>query len=285
MRKAKIGVQAMMLKEKFSELGAYETLKKIAELGYHCIELSQIPMTDENIKGIKRASEDFDIEIAALSAAIEPTENKFQDALTTDFDKIVKDCKTLNCKFVRIGMLPYECMVSTEKALDFCKKAKEMAKKLEDNDIKLYYHNHHVEFQKYDGKYLLDIIKENTDNIGFELDVYWIQRGGANPIDIIKEYTGKVSLLHLKDYRIGHFPKELLDNGDYEGFHKHFENCVQFAEVGEGNLDMKKIIDTGLEAGAKYLLIEQDKTYGIDPFQCLAISANNLKKLGYANLF
>lgn len=44
MSQAKIGVQAMMLKEKFEELGAYDTLKKVSELGYHSIEISQIPM-------------------------------------------------------------------------------------------------------------------------------------------------------------------------------------------------------------------------------------------------
>jgi sugar phosphate isomerase/epimerase len=55
--------------------------------------------------------------------------------------------------------------------------------------------------------------------------------------------------------------------------------------VGEGNLDMKAIIEAGLAMGSKYLIIEQDDTYGKDPFESLAISADNLKRMGYQDLF
>ena len=72
MAKGKIGVQMMMLKDKVEELGAYETMRKISELGYHAVEVSQIPMTPENVAELKRASEDFDIKIAAMSAGLEP---------------------------------------------------------------------------------------------------------------------------------------------------------------------------------------------------------------------
>ena len=45
-------------------------MKKISELGYHAVEVSQIPMTPENVAEIKRASEEFDIKIAAMSAGL-----------------------------------------------------------------------------------------------------------------------------------------------------------------------------------------------------------------------
>jgi len=60
---------------------------------------------------------------------------------------------------------------------------------------------------------------------------------------------------------------------------------VQFAEVGEGNLDFQSIIDQSLSSGAKYLLVEQDNQYGRDPFDCLATSRDNLIALGYGPLF
>ena len=86
---AKIGVQAMMLKDKFSELGAYETLKKVTELGYNYIEISQIPMTEENVSEIKRAAEDFNIKIVAMTAALEAFPGMNMENLTDDFDKII----------------------------------------------------------------------------------------------------------------------------------------------------------------------------------------------------
>jgi len=172
-------------------------------------------------------------------------------------------------------------MGSYEKAVAFAKQADEMAVRLKEHGIDLYYHNHHVEFVKYDGKYLLDIIRENAPHLGFELDIHWIHRGGENEVEIIKKYANSIRLLHLKDYRIAefHIPE------DRSKFAEAFSGIVQFAEVGEGSLPIKECIEAGFAGGSKYFLIEQDDCYGRDPFESLTISRNNLIKLGYEDWF
>ena len=168
-------------------------------------------------------------------------------------------------------------MGDKDKIMDFISRAEEMARRLAKQGIELYYHTHHIEFQKYDGEYLLDMIKNNTTKLGFELDVHWIQRAGVDPVAFIKQYAGRVSLLHLKDYRIGQLDINEDDLKNRDEFFKKFTNLIEFAEVGEGNLDIKAIIGAGLESGAQYFLIEQDDTYGRDPFECLKTSADNLR--------
>lgn len=64
-----------------------------------------------------------------------------------------------------------------------------------------------------------------------------------------------------------------------------FTGVVQFAEVGEGTLDWTAIIEQALASGPEYLLVEQDDTYGRDPFESLAISRDNLVALGHGGLF
>lgn len=286
MTKGKIGVQMMMLKDKVEELGVYETMKKLHELGFSSVEVSQIPMTEENVSELKRASEEFGIEISAMSAPLEPMlPGAPGKTLTDDFDKIVNDCKTLNCNFLRIGMLPFNVMGDKDRIMAFIERAEAMAERLAEHGIELYYHTHHLEFQKYDGEYLLDIIKNNTSKLGFELDVHWIQRAGVNPVEFVKEYKGRVSLLHLKDYRIGQLDVTEEDLKDLKNFMFKFTNTIEFAEIGEGNLDIPAIMEAGLESGAQYFLIEQDDTYGRDPFDCLETSAKNLRELGYADWF
>ncbi len=283
MKQIQVGVQAMMLREKFQELGAYETLKKVGELGYRAVEISQIPMTPENVDAMKRAQADFGVRIAAASASI-AAGRPGQESLTTHFDKIVADCHALGCNFLRIGMLPFECMGSLDKVLEFCKMANEAAEKLAGEGIRLYYHNHHIEFRKFGGVTMLDIIRENADLLGFELDVHWIHRGGYDPASIIRKYAGKVELVHLKDYRIGAMAPsafEALGKGDFGGFMAGFKDVVQFAEVGEGTLDMPGIIEASLESGAKHFFIEQDDLYGRDVFDCLTTSKDNLNRMGY----
>ncbi len=280
-----IGVQMSTIKDKIAELGAYGTLKACAELGYHCVEVSQIPMTEENVAGLKRASEEFGVKIAALSASLEPMMPGMPgETLSTDFDKIVADCKTLGCDMLRIGMLPMTCMGSRERTLEFVARADEMAKRLKEHGIDLYYHNHHVEFVRYDGEYLLDIIKNNTEYMGFELDIHWIQRGGENPVAFIRQYAGRIRLLHLKDYRIGQVK---MPEGPFEvgKFMQAFSDVVEFAEVGEGSLPIGDCIEAGLAGGSEYFLVEQDATYGRDPFESLRISRDNLIKMGYGDWF
>lgn len=284
MKQIKVGVQASMLKQPFGQIGVFETLKKIGELGYHSVEISQVPMTPENVAQMKRAQEECGVKIAATSASVALSGMPGQETLATHFDKIVRDCRELNCDFIRIGMLPWDCMANLDKVLHFCRMANVAAKKLADEGIKLYYHNHHVEFARFNGKTMLDIIRENAELLGFELDVHWVHRGGCDPVKVIRDYAGKVELIHLKDYRIGLMGPEAfaaLGKGDFKSFMGEFRNTVQFAEVGEGTLDMPAIIEASLEAGAKQFFIEQDETYGRDPFDCLVISRDNLNKMGY----
>ena len=287
--KIKIGVQAMMLKEKFEEIGTFETLKQVSELGYNAVEISQVPMTPENVAEIKKAKDELGMEIASLSCVVSNEGAGGNDDLETKFDKIVEDCKTLEVDLLRIGMLPFDNMRSLDTVLEFTREANEYAKRLKEHGINLYYHNHHVEFKKYDGKFMLDIIAEECPELGFELDLHWVQRGGANPIDLIEQYADRTELIHLKDYRVGEIPAEAfeaLEEGDIAKFYPQFVNIIEFAELGQGSMDYKAIMEAAIEAGGvRYALVEQDMLYGRDPLDCLADSRDHLIELGYEDLF
>jgi sugar phosphate isomerase/epimerase len=287
MAKVKIGVQASTVKKSFEEVGPYETLKKLHEIGYNSIEISQVATTPENIAEIQKATADFGMEVASMSASLKP-QVKDGESLMTHYDKIVADCKAVGTDLLRIGMLPIDAMDSLDKVLEFCHDVNEVTQKLKEDGITLYYHNHHIEFRKYDGKFLLDIIREKAPLLGFELDVHWVQRGGANPLEVIKDYKGKVELIHLKDYRIAEIPQDGFDalySGDLAKFMDYFTNTIQFAELGTGSLPLKEIIEESISSGARYLLVEQDDTYGVDPFESLKVSREHLLELGYGNLF
>lgn len=282
----KLGVQGMTVKDAFNE-NAYDTMKRLAGIGYKSVEISQIETSPENIQALVQACQDFDMEIASMSASLEP-QTEGGESLTTDYDKIVADCKAVDTDLLRIGMLPLNYMSSLEKVKEFSAKANEYAKRLKADGIKLYYHNHHIEFVKYDGKYLLDIIAEEAPELGFELDIHWVQRGGGNPVDILNQYKGRVDLVHLKDYRVNPIPESVIEGlfkGEMDEFSKYFYNNVEFAELGQGSLDLPTIIQAAIDAGARYLLVEQDDTYGRDPFDSLTDSYKWLVDNNYNDLF
>ncbi len=285
---AKIGVQAMMLKSQFAEEGAFATLERLRDLGFGAVELSQISMAKDDVAEIDRARTELGMEIAALSATLDTDQHRPGDSLVGDFDKIVADCQLLDTTLVRIAMMPFSAMVSKPALLEFCRLCEDAAARLAEHNIRLCYHNHHIEFGKYDDAYILDIIRASAPTMRFELDVHWIQRGGQDPVRVLRDFAGLVDLVHLKDYRIGPLGEEAfaaLRAGEAQAFRAAFAGVVQFAEVGEGNLDFEAIIEQSLASGATYLMIEQDDHYGRDPFDCLITSRDNLIGLGYGDLF
>lgn len=285
---ATIGVQAMMLKDSFSDVGAFETLRKVSAIGYNAVEISQIPMTPENVAELDRSRTELGMDIAALSVNVEGRKGMPIESLADNFDKIVDDANRLGTTLLRIGMLPFGAMKSLTAVTEFAKQANGYAERLQERGINLYYHNHHIEFAKFDGKYMLDIIADSSPAMGMEIDVHWVQRGGLDPVRTLQKYAGKTAMVHLKDYRIGQLPESsfgLLEKGDFPGFMAEFRNVVQFAEVGEGNLDFPAIVPAAVAAGAQYLLVEQDELYGRTVWDALQTSYDNLVAMGHGDLF
>ena len=292
MKKGLIGVQmSTIAPAKMPKFDAYESMARLADIGYKCIEISQVPMTEENVKGFRRAIDELGFNVAATSAltAANPMLPGCDMSNPDEMKKMIEDAKYLDCDMFRIGAMPMEARFSLQAAVDFAKQADEYACQLKEHGIDLYYHNHHFEFARHDGKFLMDIIKENTKYLGFELDIHWIYRGGMDPVKFINQYAGRIRLLHLKDYRIGHMAMpEGVDMSTKEGMMKAYaamNNIVEFAEVGEGTLDIPACIEAGLNGGSEYFLVEQDMTYGRDPFDCLKTSHDNLVKMGYGDWF
>ncbi|MDQ4490141.1 sugar phosphate isomerase/epimerase [Sinomonas sp. ASV486] len=285
---AKIGVQAMMLKDSFAEIGPFETLRKVADIGYKAVEVSQIPMDEKNIAELERSRGELGVEFAALSAQLDGEKGATPYALAVDIDRAAADCKRLGTDMLRIGMLPMSELRSEERVVDYAKRVEKAAQALADHGVTLYYHNHHVDFARMGGRYVMDILAEEAPSIGLEIDVHWVQRGGLDPVRTLQKYAGRTAMVHLKDYRIGALPEEGIaayESGDFAAFMGHFKDVVQFAEVGEGNLDFASIVPSAIDAGAKYLLVEQDQLYGRGVFDVLQTSHDNLVSLGFKNLF
>lgn len=281
---ARIGVQMMMVRDKVATEGIYPVLERLAGLGYRAVEVSQIPTDTANVEGLDRARRELDLSVAALSVGLKKGPTTTGDALDTDFAKVVTDCRRLDCRFLRIGMMPFEAMVSKDAVIAFAKDAEAAAQRLAAEGITLAYHNHHVDFAKHDGETLFDIVRRISPTLHFEIDVHWVQRGGRNPVDVLAEFAGQVELVHLKDYRVATLPLEAMDllaAGDLPGFMQAFTGLVQFAEVGAGNIDFGKVIPQALNSGAEYLLVEQDELYGRDAYDCLADSMAHIRALGY----
>ena len=83
---------------KMPKFDAYESMARLADIGYKCVEISQVPMNKENIAGFRRAIDELGFNVAAISANVAP--NPMMpgfEALSNpdDFKKMVRgNCTT-----------------------------------------------------------------------------------------------------------------------------------------------------------------------------------------------
>ena len=63
------------------------------------------------------------------------------------------------------------------------------------------YHNHSFEFLRFGARSGLELIFDETDPryVQAELDTYWIQHGGADPVVWIERMQDRMPVVHLKD--------------------------------------------------------------------------------------
>ncbi|QOR69819.1 sugar phosphate isomerase/epimerase [Ruania alkalisoli] len=284
---ARIGVQLMTVRREVDEIGLPAVLRRLSEIGLPNIEVSQVPLTSENLDSFAHGRDKLGLSYAALSGTMEAGGGA-NPSLPSDYDHLVTAARRLGCERIRIGMLPFSALRDEQALLSFCRDADEMARRLADDGIRLSYHNHHIEFARLGDREVLETIRTEAPNLWLEVDVYWVQRGGHDPVRTLERFAGSVDLVHLKDFRVSLPPAEafeVLADGDRSAVQEHFAQPVQFAEVGQGTLDWAAIVRAGIDAGAAHLLIEQDATYGRDPFESLTMSRERLVELGFAEMF
>lgn len=245
----KIGVQLYTVRD-FCTTAAdlTETLKKVAKIGYKYVEASPFgPLQPAELKNV--------LDGEGLSM---PSTHLGLDAILQKTDTTVETLLMFDCKHIALSG-PEER--SEDGYLRFAEKLSEAANVLAPHGIQLSYHNHHWEFERYGDKTGIGILVENTDpQVGFQLDTYWVQEGGGDPIQWIRKVSGRIPFLHAKDMTI-------------------IDAKVHMAEVGEGNLNWEGIFSAAKEAGTEWVIVEQDFSQR-DPFESIEISLRNLESMG-----
>jgi len=116
---------------------------------------------------------------------------------------------------------------------------------LKEAGMQLAYHNHDFEMEEIDGELIIDHILNAADpeNLMWQADVAWIDRGGQDPAQLLRDHAGRVITIHAKD----NAPEG--ENEDEGGW----------AAVGEGVLNWDEILPAARDAGAQWYIVEHDQ--------------------------
>ncbi len=243
MQNIKTGIQLYSVREPLS--ADFEgTLRALAEM---------------NIQGV---------EFAFFYGGMEPVElAKFLNKLNLETCGIYEDINNLcdadhkaydyatvlGCKYLTIGFSQEELKNNLATCIEKAKKACAAAKT---KNITVCYHAHAHEFEKFNGKYYLDILLDEIPDMAFEADTAWIKAGGEDIVCYMQSHVDRIPMIHAKD---------LDENGT-------------ITELGNGVIDFKPVVDFAQKANVEWISYEQDITK-LTALESAGISLRYLNKI------
>lgn len=223
------------------------TLAAIKNIGYDFVQLFG---SVELAESCARIAKETGLEIIGILSDLGSYENNEKEL----FDM----CSRYDVKDIGIYTDFSEC----QNIGDLINRTNTFAQKAARMGFTFSYHNHGHEFIKLDcGEIPMNCLLERFDakTVDFMPDTYWIHDGGYDVRYFLERTRGRVKILHLKDMI-------------------RTEQGHTFAEVGNGNLYFKGIMETALDCGIEIFVVEQDSCPG-DPIDSLRQSYSFTKTL------
>lgn len=257
-----VGLQLYSIRDAMA-VNAIDSLQKISELGYKYLELADY--ANEKFYGFapkefKKIVNDMGMEILSSHTQVEATGITIENAA-----KIVDDHAELGVKYC-IQPWINEVDRNIESYKRMIEDWNKIGQKMKDADIQFGYHNHNFEFANLDGivpYYDLFMPEMDADLITMEIDLFWVNKAGQDPIEMFNKYPGRFQLFHYKDMLTNKAPFFDVIKDD-------------ICSVGAGVIDFKRILASKKVAGMKFGFVEDDNQGNGKPFEALEISINNL---------
>ncbi|MGQ0704107.1 MAG: sugar phosphate isomerase/epimerase family protein [Gemmatimonadales bacterium] len=247
----RIGIQLYTVRREFAR-DPEATLARVSEIGFREVEfVGYPPGTPQEIRQL--------LERYRLQA---PSSHVGLRAADAEWERTLDTAGAIGQRYVVVaGISPTE-----RRSADGWKRiaarfnqAGEAARK---RGLQFCYHNHDFEFESLDGMVPYDLLLAETDAalVRLELDLYWITKGGRDPLDYFAKWPGRFPLVHVKDM---------------DGTPRRF-----FTEVGKGTIDFARIFRRANRGGIQHYFYEQDETSG-SPFESARASYDYLRTLRY----
>ena len=242
-----------------------ETLQEVANIGYKYIEATGYK--DGKFYGM--TPKEFKKYLKKLK--LKPISTHMGATTLDNADQLIADVKAAGFKYFVIPVPPmghfkFDAETRTLGMSDDIEFVTEflntVGKKCKEAGLELLYHNHDFEFKEdKNGIVPIEYFLKNTDPevVNFQMDLYWVTKAGANPVEYFEKFPGRFKMWHVKDM-------------DEEG---------KFAPVGKGTIDFGKIREKKELSGMIYYIVEQDQTFELEPLEAIKISHGNLKEFGF----
>jgi sugar phosphate isomerase/epimerase len=245
------------------------TLKEISALGYREVEAAGY--FNHTATEVKQAMDNAGLKLVSAHYS--------SDVLHKQFDQILAFNKELGVSYIICSSprLKNPSPSPQEKANayrldDWRWNADEfnaLGEKVKAAGMKFGYHNHINEFHKTDGvvPYVELLRLTEPSLVTMELDCGWVVVGGGDPVEYLRNYPTRITMLHVKDFKQADTSASSASR-------------PEAAELGQGTIDYRPIFQEAAKArNVKHCFVEQE-AFNVAPMQSLKIDADYMRKLG-----
>lgn len=172
------------------------------------------------------------------------------DQLRTDLKQVVADARALGARYAATAWIPHEQPFRREHAERAAAHFSEWGRTLANEGLTFMYHLHGYELAASAQGTLLEALLESTAPkwVKYQMDVFWVVRGGGDPVSILQRYQGRFVSLHLKDMAEG------TPTGDLRG--QAPENTS--VPLGTGMIDYPAVLRAARDTGVKLYYVEDE---------------------------
>lgn len=236
-----------------------EVFRQLYDWGYTAVEAASYDPAQGTFYGVTPEQFKADCEAAGLQclsshasrelSADEIANHDFAEALRW-WDKAIADHKAAGMRYI---VTPYSATPKTlAEAQVICDYRNAIGEKCRRAGLRYGYHTHSHEFQKVEGQVWMDYLMQHTkaENMFWQMDTYWCVMAQRSPVEFLKKYPGRFTMLHLKDlYELGQSGmlgfEAIFDHAETAGL----EDYVVEMELTDGSIDMME----GVRRCAEYL--------------------------------
>jgi len=169
--------------------------------------------------------------------------------------EIIANAKALGVKYAMCAWIPHQGDFTAADAAKAAADFNAWGAKLAAEGITFAYHPHGYEFSPATvdappKMTLFDQLVRATDPkfVAFEMDVFWVTHGGADPVALLRRYPKRWVMLHLKDMRKG------TPTGLFTGSAPEETNVP----IGTGMIDYVSVLREAKKQGVAHYYIEDE---------------------------
>lgn len=131
----------------------------------------------------------------------------------------------------------------------------------EQKGLVLCWHNHDREFMSFGEGMPFDYLMNHTDPalVKCEMDIYWVKKGGGDPLLMLQNYGSRIPILHVKDMAPG--------------------SPQDFECPGSGIIDFPSIFREAQSQGIAHFMVERDDVP--DGMACLQSAGAYLRTIRF----